>query len=622
MKTFRRAALTSLFCALGAGMCLAAGVAVTFAPASYLDHVKFLASDELEGRGPGTPGIERAAEYIADQFKQAGLQPGGVDGTWFQPFTIAGRKKFESADASLKIAGVEGDWKVGEDWTPLPFTKLGDIEGPLAFAGYGISTEEEHYDDYKDLDVKGKVVLIFRYEPKAADSDADFGGETPSTHSLFSAKAADAATAGASALLIVNPPNRDPDKDELYEWTSRDARMTYGVPMVHISRRLADAILKAAEMPDTKALATQIDADFKPRSAELKNLTATIKTGVSQPDIPARNVIGLLPAVAPSDEYVVVGAHFDHLGKVARYSDPDGEAEIHNGADDNASGTAGVLELAKAFGHAIRPRRNILFMAFSGEERGLLGSKHYAEHPTVPLAQIRAMYNLDMIGRYSNEKFSMWGIASGAEFEDIVRSAALSENVKYGSESTSSSLFGASDHYSFYKKNIPVLFACTEVHPQYHKPEDDWELVDAPGAAQILSMSYRIIDRLANMESGPTFVPRDQEKGREQQAATSQASGDEPRMPRARLGIVPAYNDTKPGLLIDMVNEGGAAKAAGMKDGDRITQIGEQAVGDITGYMEIMQKYRPGDTMTVVVERGGEKITLTIELKATPRGRS
>jgi Peptidase family M28/PDZ domain/PA domain len=595
----------------------------------YIGHVRYLASDELEGRRPGTEGIEKAAEYTSLQFSAAGLKPAGTDG-WYQPFEVRRGKKIDDATASLTTAGTDFAWKLRESWIPCPFSGVQTVEGPLAFAGYGIQAEKHSWDDYKDFDPKDKVLLVFRYEPKDADPKADFGGETPSEFATFVRKANIAADKGALALLVVEPPLRDgADKDKLYAFSAAETNSSYRIPVISISLDAANALLKAGGMPDAATVQSKLDKDRTSLSKDLAGVSIKLNPGLKYTQ--ARNVIGLLEGATAKDEYIVIGGHFDHLGNVGR-GFGGGATEIHNGADDNASGTSGVLELARAMAAGPRPRRSILFMTYSAEEMGLLGSEHYVDNPTVPLENIKAMLNLDMIGKYGQREFTIYGVSTGKEFADLVKAAAEVAGVtKVSTPLRTDGLFGASDHASFHRKKIPVLFAFTGMHRQYHKPEDDWERIDADGAVTVIRMFHDIAQNVANLETGPTFTkyepPAESEPKAEaaSEPTARDRGGDSgspdaarPRRPRVRLGIAPSYSDSGPGVLIESVLSDGAANKAGLKDGDRLLQINDRQIADMSGYMDALSGVTPGDEVSVVVQRGTEKLTLKIVTQAPP----
>jgi hypothetical protein len=625
--------------------------ALLFDADSYLGHIKYLASDELEGRRPGTPGIEAAAEYIAKQFADAGLEPAGENGTYFQTFEVRLGKKIEADAAKLTFTGVEQSWQVEKDWIPLPLTATQDIdEAPLAFAGYGIRNVRAKWDDYADFDAKDKVLLIFRYEPPANDPNADFGGKTPSRQSMFSRKVQLAQRQGAKALLVVNPVRAETADDPLFAWDDDMSFQTVAIPIVHVKRELAAAVLKAAGAPTLDELQQFLDKDRDNASRDL-DLKVTLHPGVKPNQTKTRNVLGLIKGREDPDSTIVIGAHYDHLGRVTPQfgRTADAKPEIHNGADDNASGTAGVIELAKSLGHE-HLRRSVLCMTFSGEEMGLLGSFHWIEKPTVPLENVKAMLNFDMIGRFGTEKFTIFGVRSGAEFRDIVDRLAEKWGLEYRSPP---GIAGNSDHAGFHAKNIPVLFAFTGVHKEYHRPQDDWQLIDAPGACRVLSMFHDVLVELANCTTGPKFVTeadaaaeepevkpgiehakeaaeKNGGNGENGEGPASQPSAkarprdrggevDDRSRPRARLGIIPDFSGgDKPGVVADTVMDGGPAKAAGMQDGDRIIKIGDQEIRDIYGYMEALKDHKPGDTLEVVVVRKDQEVKLQVKLDEAP----
>jgi len=615
-----------------------------FDPGRYLAHVKYLSSDELGGRLPGTAGIELAAEYIAKQFAACGLTPAGENGTFFQPFEVRRGKKIVDELAELRVEGVDRTWQVRRDWIPLPFTEMADVEGPLAFAGYGIRTRLYEYDDYENFDPRGKVLLIFRYEPLADDPEADFGGQEPSRYSLFSRKARTAHELGAKALLIVNPPLRKDLPDTLYEFNTEFSERTFDLPMVHVTRELAESLVQKAGLGSLAELQQKLDRERKALSADL-NLTISIKLGVQPNRITTRNVLGLLRGREAPDETIVVGAHYDHLGRIIPpWGRHDDTPQVHNGADDNASGTAGVIEMARALAAEQRPRRSVLFIAFSAEEMGLLGSEHFLAHPTVPADGLRAMINFDMIGRLGDQRLTVFGTRSAAEFAALMERCAAAVGLEYRA---ARGIAGNSDHFTFYSHNVPVLFAFTGVHKQYHQPDDDWELIDAVGATRILAAFLPVVRELADLPGGPTFQTDDAEpepddvqmkpavehdKEAEQAADSQPAESHEPHAggevekasrPPVRLGIVPDVSGgDEPGLVAVSVLEGSAAQAAGMQDGDRIIRIGPRQIKDIYGYMDALRECQPGQTVDVVVVRKGQELTIKVKLQeaAKPKG--
>ncbi len=585
---------------LTAPTALAGGRTSALTPVRYIDHVRILASDHLGGRGPGSEGIAKAAEYIASRFREAGLNPAGDDGTFFQWFELPGTKKFEPQAARFERMDREQSFAPGRDWVPLPFSKPGAFEGPVAFVGYGIEAEEYGYNDYAGFDATGKVLVVLRYEPRSDDSDAKFGGRTPSRHSLFARKARVAKQHGAVALLIVNPPSRAADKDQLYRW--RNTRQTYDLPMLHITRKTADALLAAGGLPSIARLDRQIVETRTPIARDLAGVRIRVEQGLSQHPLRVRNVVGLLPGRDAPDEYIVVGAHYDHLGTRG--------GRIFNGADDNASGTAGVIELARVLAAGPPMRRSVLFVTFTAEEMGLLGSAHFVQDPVVPLDQIRAMVNLDMIGRLRHNHLTLFGVPSGREFPELAAAAAEAVGLTYDAPPTRSRLFGASDHASFYRRDIPVLFAFTGMHPQYHRPPDDWERINPTGAVRVLKMMRSLIVALADMTDGPHFVPPDEQAADDSHDRT--AAGTPPAMPSVRLGFAPDMQDEGPGLLLSDVTPGGPCDNAGLRKGDRILRIGDEEVKNLLHYVQLARKYKPGDEVQCLVLRNGRRFRVKV----------
>jgi hypothetical protein len=332
-------------------------------------------------------------------------------------------------------------------------------------------------------------------------------------------------------------------------------------------------------------------------------------------------VVGILPGRGDkTDEYLVIGAHYDHLGKtVAGSMQParPGAAEeteliIHNGADDNASGVSGILELAQALARAPHLRRSVVFIAFSGEELGLLGSKHFVEHPTVPLEQVVAMVNLDMIGRLKEkvEKIPVFGAKSAPELEAVVSSAGAAQG--FGSEGLGGAM-SRSDHASFDRKGIPNLFFFTGTHADYHRPTDDTDKINAEGGVRIVQMIYDIAVQVANADARPQY-----------HKVEGPAEGERP-MARssARMGITPGYaeEEDQPGMLVDDVQTDGPAATAGIRQGDRITQIQGKPVKNVYDYMAALGGRKPGDEVEVVLRRGDQDVTLTVKLGGRTGGR-
>lgn len=568
----------------------------------WLSHVVLLAHDELEGRDTGTPGIDVAAGYIAGQFAAAGIQPGGPNGTYFQNFIVKDRPEV-SPDTTLTISGADVTATVRDDFTPFGFSKQGSFEGELMFAGYGITSTEKDWDDYANLDVKGRVVLILRREPPWLSES----GSSP--HATFESKVKLAAANSAAAVLIVNPRPDEGAEDNLMPLRSADA--DYGVPALHVKRAFADKLLAAAGAKSLDQFQDEIDQNKTRASTALAGLRAAGNVALSIQELKARNVIGMIPGNGPkADEYVVIGGHYDHLG-VRR-------GQIHNGADDNASGTAGVIEACRALAQTPNRNRSVVCMAFSGEERGLHGSEHYCAHPTVPIESIKAMMNMDMIGRLDHDSqenmLAIQGLGTGSSLTQIIDRHTNAAGIKYIPDPSAR---GPSDHAPFYEAGVPAIFFFTGVHDDYHQPGDDVEKVNVAGGVQVTRLVYAIARDLVNAETPPVYAQVDQPARIMRGAA---ASG-------VVLGIMPDMEDASgdKGWKIAQVFPGGGAASAGMKAGDRILLLDGREINSMGDYREATKDKKPGDKVAITVQRGAEQLVLDVELQSResagrPRG--
>ncbi len=569
-------------------------------------HVMYLASDELEGRGVGTKGIELAAEYLAKQFEELGLAPAGEEGTFFQQFpVVTGRKLVGTPTLELTLAeSTKLTLSPGTDFTVLSFGGAGTGEAPLVFAGYGIRAPEYNYNDYADLDVKGKVVLVMRREPRqgAEDDDGPFRGKTQTRHSALLTKARLAQSLGAKAVLFVTDPfTLAKEEDTLMPFGYGGQRQAVRIPLFHIRRELADRLLKEATGKTLAELAEAIDRDLKPRSCPLDGVRVRYGCKLEQAKAYVRNVLAMLPGTGKhKDEFVVVGAHYDHVGLGGPGSLAPGTRTVHNGADDNASGTASVLELARRLKEA-GTDRSILFILFAAEERGLLGSAHFVQHPTVPLEKVVAMINLDMVGRLRKDKLIVYGTGTAPEFGQWIPELAKQYGFDLKAVKTG---FGPSDHASFYRKRIPVLHFFTDLHPDYHKPTDDWDKLNYEGMARIVDMVYDVVVRVANAPKRPAYVHVAPQRPRRGQQSE-----------RAYLGSVPSFGNTDvDGVLLDAVTEGGPAQKAGLKAGDVIVKIGDIEIHGLEDLDQALREYKPGQKVKVVVKRDNKELTFEVTL--------
>ena len=474
--------------------------------AQYLEDVKTLSSAKFKGRLSGTRELDEAAQWLAARFQEIGLRP--PPGGFLQRFHVttaaqAGR----STRLSYTLGGKTTVLKLSEEYTPLGLSSNGAASGPLVFAGYGITAPEYGYDDYAGLDVRGKVVVILRHEPQEYDDRSVFGGRVYTNHAQIESKAVNALRHGAAALILVDdaPSHRgSAGLEKLGNGIGPDAP---GIPAVEIKPAIFEKWLEAAGQSFEKII-EGIDEDLRPRSfAFPAALTVDLTVDLHRETRPVYNVLAWLPGT--TEEYVIACAHYDHVGLGQQYSmDPSRRGEIHPGADDNASGTAGVLALARWFAAQPPPRRGILFIAFGGEEFGLLGSNYYLRNPVLPLSNAVAVINLDMIGRMRDNKLYVGGAESSPGFKQLIAEMNRNGDGPFEIEDDDTGDYGSSDHFALATAEIPYLFFFTGLHPDYHTPRDTWDRINAAGAARVLQFVSRILEHLVQAPDRPPFQRR------------------------------------------------------------------------------------------------------------------
>lgn len=646
--------------------------------------VQHLASPACEGRAIGGKGIDRAAEYIAEQFAAIGLKTDLIDGKPYQSFSVSlgnrlgpnNRLAFlgptepaaakQEASAALpnepQTASSKQPKKVdavsGRDFLTTGLSAAAEFDAPLVFAGYGISAEKEGYDDFAGIDVKGKILIVLRHEPRQDDPDSPLDGTRDSIHATIGRKLAHAESRGAAGVIfvtdevevqrnlaalraqwaqtadrlskalseaqkLVDAPAADFDRqrakaaslaEELAQIGSRfeadsDPLLKFSMArsgekklvVLHCRRSAIDPIVRAALGKGLGELEAEIDRDFKPRSAELVGWRAIGRADLGRQQAEAKNVLGLLPGDGPlADETIVVGAHYDHLG-FGDYGSLDRRPGLlHPGADDNASGVAAMIEIARQL--AARPGRlprSVLFIAFSAEELGLLGSKHYAAHPVIPLEKTVAMINFDMVGRLRNNRLTVFGVGTSDHWPRLLDQIAIEElNVARLPGGA-----GSSDQLPFYLQKIPALHIYTGMHGEYHRSTDTFETLNVPGMRRVVELAVRLIEGLAAEKERPTF-----HDGQTLFPAAKR---------RVTFGAVPEAHDTdeKNGFRLAGIVVGGPAERAGLKTGDIVVEFGGQKVGNFFDFVSQLSKYEGGEKVKTVVRRGDQTLTVEVELE-------
>lgn len=587
----------------------------------------FLASPECEGRGIDTKGIELAANYIADTFKQAGLKPAMKDGTYFQPFmhTTAARVG-QPTKATLSGPGnVTRELKLGTDFNPMGFSPSAKANAGLVFVGYGITAPQLKYDDYAGLDVEGKIVVMLRRTPRPGVTgekrfDTTVQPNEESTLGAYTTKIDNAVAHKAAGVIMVNDVVSAGKNDPLPQYASHAiGTPTASIPVLFLKRDVVNAMIASGPIKSLADIETLIESDLKPRSFEIKNWKADTQVTVDRTDYKCKNVVGVLDGAGPlADETVVIGAHYDHVGygNFGSLGGQDARGKIHFGADDNGSGTTALLELARRYG-AMKDRqgRRLVFIAFSAEERGLYGSAHYCKEPLYPLDKTAAMINMDMVGRVTpvnadwlgigdkKDRLIVYGTGTGDGFARLVDEAGKKMDFKL---STLAAGTGPSDHASFYQKKVPVLFTYSGTHGEYHRPTDVPEKINVPGMKKVADFVQILADNLTTRADRPKY-----QVTRDPWVDPTQPSISRPQGPR--LGVRPGnYEAEDGGVLVEGVTPGGPAEKGGLKDGDIIIEIAGKPVKNIGGYMTAMGGQRAGTTIDVVVMRKGKKMTLKV----------
>lgn len=524
---------------------------------SVARHVRFLASEELKGRRSGTPEADVAARYIAAEFLRVGCKPrrdpgeGETSGGFDQVFEVPLPPE---AGPGTKIEWSEGERKrrfAAEDLRPLPFSSSGTVEGDLVFVERDALAKGE-----LPMEADGTILVV---DVSKQPSDPHAGA----LRSLANA----AKKAVAAAVLVVGT------------WQpgafAHEGSAEVGIPVAMV----------------------------RPEAREQLPRRATLTVDLKREKRPTRNVLAYLPGSGSGRGTVVVGAHFDHLGLGGEHSLAPGSTEVHFGADDNASGTAALLEIARLLApEKGKYPRDILFIAFSAEEEGLLGSSHFVKNPILPLGEIVAMLNLDMVGRMESNRLEVSGVGTSPRFGAILEKANASVGLQLKT-SEGAMGYGGSDHLSFYQTGIPVLFFFTGLHSDYHKPSDTADKVNLEGVERVACLGAAVLREIASSEEPFPFTKPEEPERREGKGG-----------PRAWLGTIPDYGDHKDGLPISGTSAGSPAEKAGLQAADVIVRIADTTIANIYDLTAALETYKAGQTVEVEFLRNGErkKVSLTL----------
>lgn len=635
-----------------------------------LDHaVRYLASDQLEGRGVGTKGLDLAAEFIARQFAEAGLKTQWSEGGPFQEFTFSLPPEL-GKENHLTLVGPPSqpgekpqtiELTVGKDFLPLATSGAASFDRPLAFAGYGITAPTEKYDDFQGLDVSGKIVIVLRHEPQQDDPRSVFNGTQESVYAPLDRKVAAALEHKAAGVIVctdalevrkhvaqsrkrwlealdrlaaeheklkkadnltlaqteahrkqIEGLLRQVDAASqaieaqydpllpLGQLQTGQARQAF--PVMQCRRTVLDRAVQAALGTDLAQLEQQIDQGPTPHSRELTGWRAVGQTDIASPKVALRNVVAVLEGQGPlADETVVVGAHYDHIG-YGRPGPRKADAKsVYYGADDNASGTAVLIEVARAL--AQRPEklaRRVVFVAFTAEETGLHGSNHYVQHPLVPLEKTVAMVNLDMVGRLRDDRVLVLDSGSGKSFGPLLERIGQAEHLDLYRVPGAP---GPSDQAPFYAKGVPVMHFFTGIHSDYHRTSDKAETINVPGMRRIVSLTQAAVVELAQTPARPEYVK-----------VSPFLRGLVDWRMQPFFGCLPAFLADGPGFSLGAVVKGSPAERAGLRAGDTVVEFGEAKIGSGDDFLNALRKHKAGDRVKTVVRRGGETVAVEVTL--------
>jgi Zn-dependent M28 family amino/carboxypeptidase len=561
-------------------------------------HVEFLASDKLEGREAGSASERLAADYLTAQLARIGARPLPGRSDMFMPFEFtAGSRDGGSRITVTAGAGPARTFSAPRDIQALSFSDDGNVSGPVVFAGYGLVVPESQnlgYDSYAALDVKDKIVVVLRYFPEDTDQKTR---AILARYSDLRYKAMAARQRGAKALVVVTGP-RSPNAGELAPMSFDTALAGSGIPAASITGAVADALFASKPLRDVQQ---ELDTG-NPHVAgfDLPGITLSVTTSIIRERHTGRNVIAYLPATGPLNTqkpWVIIGAHYDHLGRGGKgnsLASKEEASEIHHGADDNASGTAAVLAIAEALARSGQPRRRHILVGFwSAEEIGLVGSNAFVATPPVPIEQMAAYFNFDMVGRMQDNRLIVQATGTSPLWGRLLERA----NVAAGFDlAVQPDPYQPSDVASFNLAGVPSLFFFTGSHVDYHKPSDTADKINYEDLDRIVVMAASVVRTVADTDEAPQFTKVDQPTSRASLAGV-----------RVTTGTIPDYATEVKGLLLSGVIGGGPAEEAGLMKGDIIVEIAGQTIANIYDYTYALELLRVNQPVKVVYMRNGEK---------------
>ncbi len=594
----------------------------------WYQHVQTLADPFFEGRVPNTRGAEIASEYIAFYLASYGLEPAfpeenGRDTSWtsyFQPFEFASRAGPRIArvkDPHLTIN--DHSLVYGEDFVIFGNSGSGEVSAPLTFVGYGIEEGRDGYSSFNDeTDLDGRIALVLRGEPLDQKGHSRWSEKGFTRHASIRRKVRTLQDRGAVGIIFITPPGAMDSRSGLDDLKrSSQYGRSAGIPVAQLDPDIADDLLIQSD-PATRTLETlrkladrgdvtcvELDDDF------VISLGAKVSRNANRTMIPARNCGGVLPGRGElADEWLIIGGHHDHVG-IGQLQGvmPANKGRLHPGADDNASGTAAVLVLAKVLGdsYAAAPAdadlRSILFLTFDAEEQGLFGSRHYANNPTIDLDKITAMMNFDMVGRLRNDNVMILGAQTADGLEDLLTRHIENSGLTAALSPASS---GRSDEANFIAREVPALHFFTGMHPEYTTPQDKWHTVNPGGAAKIIALATDIALDLATRPDQLIFTEPGQQRTQSRNYA------------KVRLGIRPGMgNDLDTGILVEGVSLDTSAADAGIIEGDILLSWDGEPLETTRDLFTVLQNHKPGDVVKITLLRDGNEITLDVTLKAS-----